>query len=104
MPASHDSFMHRAIELSIRNVIEDGGPFGAVVVKDGTIIAEGVNHVTRDNDPTAHAEIVAIRHACNQVGSFQLTGCTIYSSCEPFLDIPHVNHVLCVWEPYIGHA
>ncbi|MCL4229464.1 nucleoside deaminase [Candidatus Dependentiae bacterium] len=83
MPASHNSFMQCAIELSMQNVLEGGGPFGAVVVKNGIIIAEGVNRVTRDNDPTAHAEIVVIRHACNQVGSFQLTGCTVYSSCEP---------------------
>jgi len=60
-----------------------GGPFGAVVVKDRVIIGEGYNQVTSSNDPTAHAEIMAIRNACKQLGSFQLTGCEIYSSCEP---------------------
>lgn len=83
MSVLHNTFMQRAIELSIQNVAIGGGHFGAVVVKSGTIIAEGTNRVTRDNDPTAHAEIVAIRHACSHVGSFQLTGCTVYSSCEP---------------------
>lgn len=77
-------FMSRAIELAMENVRAGrGGPFAAVVVKDGKIIAEGANCVTSENDPTAHAEIVAIRHACRVLGSFQLTGCEIYSSCEP---------------------
>jgi tRNA(Arg) A34 adenosine deaminase TadA len=76
-------FMSRAIALSLENVRSGGGPFGAVVVKDGQIIAEGTNRVTAANDPTAHAEIVAIREGCRVVGSFQLTGCEIYTSCEP---------------------
>ena len=76
--------MSRAIELSLRNVVNGkGGPFAAVIVKDGKIIAEGVNHVTIDNDPTAHAEIVAIRKACQAIGHFQLQDCEIYTSCEP---------------------
>lgn len=80
----HYKFMERAIALSIENVDSGrGGPFGAVVVKDGVIIAEGVNLVTATNDPTAHAEITAIRAACKQLSSFQLTDCTVYSSCEP---------------------
>lgn len=82
--ASHEQFMARAIELASENVRQGlGGPFGAVVVKDGEVIATGVNQVTKANDPTAHAEIVAIRAACQVLGSFQLTGCTVYSSCEP---------------------
>ena len=77
-------FMQEAIRLSVINVEEGkGGPFGAVVVKDGHIIARGVNCVTQQNDPTAHAEVVAIRAACKVLGSFQLSGCDIYASCEP---------------------
>lgn len=77
-------FMLEAIRLSISNVEEGkGGPFGAVVVKDGKIIATGVNQVTTTNDPTAHAEVVAIRNACKVLNSFQLDGCEIYTSCEP---------------------
>jgi guanine deaminase len=77
-------FMLEAIRLSINNVEEGkGGPFGAVVVKDGKIIARGVNQVTLSNDPTAHAEVVAIRNACKILNTFQLTGCEIYTSCEP---------------------
>jgi guanine deaminase len=80
----HNPFMARAIELSVDNVrMGRGGPFGAVVVKDGTIIAEAANNVTGTNDPTAHAEILAIREACRKLGAFELTGCEIYSSCEP---------------------
>jgi tRNA(Arg) A34 adenosine deaminase TadA len=76
-------FMRRAIELSIAKMEAGcGGPFGAVVVKDGKIIAEGFNQVTSSNDPTAHAEVVAIREACRQLGSFQLTDCEIYTSCS----------------------
>ena len=78
------TFMQEAIRLSIDNVKEGkGGPFGAIVVKDGKIIAHGVNLVTSTNDPTAHAEIVAIRNACQTLNTFQLTGCEIYASCEP---------------------
>ena len=77
-------FMARAIELALENVGSgSGGPFAAVVVKEGRIVAEGTNQVTSRNDPTAHAEIVAIREACRELGSFQLTGCEIYTSCEP---------------------
>jgi guanine deaminase len=77
-------FMQKAIELSIDNVKQNkGGPFGAVVVKDGEIIATGANCVTSDNDPTAHAEVTAIRNACKTLGSFQLDDCEIYTSCEP---------------------
>jgi tRNA(Arg) A34 adenosine deaminase TadA len=78
-----NKFMARAVELSIENVGLGGGPFAAVVVRSGRIIAEGVNSVTTENDPTAHAEIVAIREACRQLGTFELPGCEIYSSCEP---------------------
>ena len=77
-------FMTEAIRLAVNNVKENsGGPFGAVVVKDGRIIARGYNQVTANNDPTAHAEVVAIREACKVLGSFQLEGCEIYTSCEP---------------------
>ena len=77
-------FMSRAIELAIKNVRSGGGgPFGAVVVKGGAIIAEGTNRVTSTNDPTAHAEIVAIREACRKLANFELTGCEIYTTCEP---------------------
>ncbi len=78
------AFMLEAIRLSVANVEEGkGGPFGAVVVKDGKIIARGVNQVSSHNDPTAHAEVVAIREACKILNSFQLDGCEIYTSCEP---------------------
>ena len=78
------SFMARAIQLSVDNVKRgNGGPFGAVIVKDGGIIAEGVNSVTAKTDPTAHAEVVAIRQACAQLGAFSLKNCEIYTSCEP---------------------
>lgn len=79
-----ENFMQEAIALSLKNVSEnEGGPFGAVVVKDGKIIARGYNQVTSTNDPTAHAEVMAIREACKVLGSFQLTNCEIYTSCEP---------------------
>src|ERR1700719_3547247 len=80
----HNSFMARAIELSLENIHAGrGGPFAAVVVKDGKIIAEGTNCVTSTNDPTAHAEVVAIRAACKHLGNFELKGCEIYTTCEP---------------------
>lgn len=82
--AQQAAFMREAIRLSIENVETGrGGPFGAVVVKDGVIVASGANEVTATNDPTAHAEVVAIRRACEALGSFQLEGCEIYCSCEP---------------------
>ncbi len=83
MAADH-SFMEMAIDLAMKNVqTGGGGPFGAVVVKDGAVIAAAANCVTTTNDPTAHAEVVAIRKACAVLGSFQLDGCEIYTSCEP---------------------
>ena len=84
MNDSHERFMMRAIELAERGVDDGlGGPFGCVVVKDGEIVGEGCNQVTSTNDPTAHAEVVAVREACRNLGSFQLTGCDVYTSCEP---------------------
>jgi guanine deaminase len=76
-------FMRRAIELSLECVASDEGPFGAVVVRDGRIVGEGVNRVVPSGDPTAHAEIVAIRAACQAIGSHVLDGAVIYTSCEP---------------------
>lgn len=84
MNDEQNQFMQRAIELARQNVkTNNGGPFGAVIVKDGKIIAEGSNQVTAANDPTAHAEIIAIRKACDLLKDFQLKGCEIYASCEP---------------------
>ena len=77
-------FIHQAIDAATKGVENnDGGPFGAVIVKEGVVIGRGNNRVTSSNDPTAHAEIVAIREACRYLNSFQLEGCTIYTSCEP---------------------
>ena len=77
-------FMQRAIELARYGMDNnEGGPFGCVVVKNGEIVAEGNNRVTTSNDPTAHAEVVAIRNACEKLDTFQLTGCEVYTSCEP---------------------
>ena len=76
-------FMQKAIELSVENVKNGGGPFGAVIVKEGKIISEGANRVTVDNDPTAHAEISAIRQAAKKLNTFNLSSCEIYTSCEP---------------------
>ena len=78
-----EEFMRKAIELSVNSVKKGGGPFGAVIVRNGEIIAEASNNVTVDNDPTAHAEVSAIRNACRKLGTFDLTGCEIYTSCEP---------------------
>ncbi len=81
---ANTAFMKEAIELSRKNIRDGkGGPFAAVVVKDEKVISRGTNLVTLTNDPTAHAEIVAIREACRALGTFQLTGCEIYTSCEP---------------------
>src|SRR5579862_7951972 len=78
------AFMARAIQIAIENVRSgQGGPFGAVVVKDGAIVSEAVNQVTATNDPTAHAEVLAIRRACQQLGVFELKACELYTSCEP---------------------
>ena len=78
-----DFFMQKAIELSIKNIHNNGGPFGCVIVKNNKIISEGVNGVTQNNDPTAHAEIVAIRNACKKLNTFDLSGCELFTSCEP---------------------
>ncbi|MCQ2195446.1 MAG: nucleoside deaminase [Paludibacteraceae bacterium] len=80
---NEEQFMRLAIELSIKSVNEGGGPFGAVIVKDGEIIAASANRVTINNDPTAHAEVMAIREACQKLGTFDLSGCELYASCEP---------------------
>jgi guanine deaminase len=82
-PRDPAGLMRRALTLACESVSAGGGPFGAVIVRDGEIVAEGVNRVTPWNDPTAHAEIVAIRAACAALGRFDLRGCEIYSSCEP---------------------
>jgi tRNA(Arg) A34 adenosine deaminase TadA len=80
----NENFMRRAIALAQNGIDSNlGGPFGAIVVCDGEIIGEGWNQVTSTNDPTAHAEVVAIRSACARLGSFQLDNCVIYTSCEP---------------------
>jgi guanine deaminase len=80
----NDSFMHEAIRLSVEKMREGrGGPFGAVIVKEGRVISRGWNAVTTTNDPTAHAEISAIREACRKLGTFRLDGCDLYASCEP---------------------
>ena len=81
---NHEQFLQQAIDLAVENVkVGQGGPFGAVIVKNNTVIATGVNQVTPLLDPTAHAEIQAIRAACQLLGDFQLTDCVLYSSCEP---------------------
>jgi guanine deaminase len=79
-----DAYMRRAIDLAIENARSGrGGPFAALVVRNDEIVAEGTNLVTSTNDPTAHAEVIAIRRACQTLGTFQLTGCELYTSCEP---------------------
>lgn len=81
---THEYFMEKAVELSLENMrAGKGGPFGAIIVRQGKIVGTGANHVTSDNDPTAHAEVVAIRDACKNLGTFQLDDCEIYTSCEP---------------------
>ena len=79
----HEDFMRQAIALAVENIKSGGGPFGAVIVKDGKVVATGANRVTANNDPTAHAEVSAIRAACAKLGTFDLSGCVIYTSCEP---------------------
>ncbi|MDB5002340.1 MAG: tRNA-specific adenosine deaminase [Mucilaginibacter sp.] len=82
--SNHEKFMRMAIDLSEYNVTEgQGGPFGAVIVKDGMVVARSANRVVPTNDPTAHAEVSAIRLACQELGTFSLAGCEIYTSCEP---------------------
>ena len=84
MSTSEQQFLDRAIELSRQGMQSGkGGPFGCVIVKNGAIIGEGYNQVSTTNDPTAHAEVVAIRNACKALNSFQLTDCDVYASCEP---------------------
>ncbi len=94
-------YMRMAIELAIENVANGGGPFGAVIVKDGEVVATGVNRVTANHDPTAHAEVSAIRAACSKLKTFNLEGATIYSSCEPCpmclgaIYWANISHVFC---------
>jgi guanine deaminase len=97
----HDSFMQQAISLAEDNVKNGGGPFGAVISKDNKLLATGVNLVTRNNDPSAHAEIIAIRNACKKLNNFKLSNCIIYSNCEPcpmclaalyWADISHIYY------------
>jgi tRNA(Arg) A34 adenosine deaminase TadA len=84
LDGSEMAYLERAIELSRMGMLNGhGGPFGSVIVRDGKVVGEGFNRVTSSNDPTAHAEIVAIRDACKNLGDYQLTGCTIFASCEP---------------------
>src|ERR1700755_1901708 len=84
MNDDHIVFMRRAIELAQNGVDNNqGGPFGCVIAKDGRVVGEGCNEVTSTNDPTAHAEIMAIRDACRRLGDYQLTDCDVYTSCEP---------------------
>jgi len=82
-PTSEQEWLDQACELAAKNVADGGGPFGALVVRDGVLVASGVNQVTPTLDPTAHAEVVAIREACRALRSFQLTGCEVFASCEP---------------------
>ncbi len=83
MEQKDKKFLMQAIEISVKNIDKGGGPFGALIVKGDRVISTSGNHVTRHNDPTAHAEIEAIRRACKELDTFSLEGCTLYSSCEP---------------------
>ena len=78
-----DLWLAQALDLAVANVADGGGPFGALIVRDGAVLATGQNRVTRDNDPTAHAEVLAIRRACADLGDFSLAGSVLYTSCEP---------------------
>lgn len=80
---SDETWLQQAVDLATANVASGGGPFGAIVVRDGAVVATGVNRVTLQLDPTAHAEVSAIRAACQVLGTFSLAGCTLYTSCEP---------------------
>lgn len=80
---SEVTYLGQAIDIAVRSVADGGGPFGAVIVRDGEVIATGENRVTRDNDPSAHAEVVAIRRACQALDDYALRGCVLYASCEP---------------------
>ena len=81
--ATDETWLQQAVDLATANVAVGGGPFGALVVRDGAVVATGVNRVTLQLDPTAHAEVSAIRAACQVLGTFSLSGCTLYTSCEP---------------------
>ena len=83
LPASDRDWLQQAVDLAVANVAQGGGPFGAVIVRDGALVATGQNRVTADLDPTAHAEVVAIREACARLGDFSLAGSVLYTSCEP---------------------
>lgn len=83
MTEKQREFMQMAIDASVENVKNGGGPFGAVIVKNGEVVAVGTNRVTANNDPTAHAEVMAIRAACQRLNTFRLSDCEIYTSCEP---------------------
>ena len=80
---TREDFLREAVRVASENVARGGGPFGAIIVRDGVVVAKGANSVTRSNDPTAHAEVEAIREACQVLGTFQLEGCDIYASSEP---------------------
>lgn len=83
MPENDETWLKHTLDLAVANVADGGGPFGAVVVRDDALLATGQNRVTRDHDPSAHAEVLAIRGACARVGDFSLAGATLYTSCEP---------------------
>ncbi|TKD72435.1 nucleoside deaminase [Pseudalkalibacillus hwajinpoensis] len=80
---NEQDWLKAAIQLASKSVKKKGGPFGAIVMKDGVVVGEGMNQVTKKHDPTAHAEVVAIRNACKKLGTHKLDGCVIYASCEP---------------------
>ena len=107
---NNEKYMQMAIDLAVENVKNGGGPFGAVIVKDGKVLATGVNRVTTNNDPTAHAEVTAIRNACTKLSTFDLEGSTIYSSCEPCpmclgaIYWAHISHLYCGGTKYDAEA